>query len=143
MTIKRMIVLATIAAALAAAAPAPAAGLGLGAGAFDGDFGVHLRKDFALGGDISAITGQAGVYFPSKTTFRLDADYHFLLKQGASRFYPLVGVDFAFNSDHARFGLNAGGGVNFKFTEKTAGFAEAKFVLGDWDGFAFAVGIYF
>ena len=46
---------------MAATASAQGAGIGIGAGAHDGDFGVHLRKDFRLGGDISAITGQAGV----------------------------------------------------------------------------------
>jgi len=130
--------------AMVANAPAKSKGLGLGVGAFDGDFGVQLRKDVWLGGDISQISGQASVIFASKTAFRLDADYHFILNSGKpSRFYPLVGVDFTFNSDHAKFGINAGGGVNFKLTEKTAAFAEGKYVFGDWDGWTFVGGIKF
>jgi hypothetical protein len=119
-------------------------GWGAGVGAHDGDFGFQVRKDFWLGGDISQITGQASLFFHNKTTFKLDADYHFIINPGSpSRFYPLAGVQFAFNSDHAELGLNLGGGANFMLTEKTAAFGEAKFVIGDWDGFAFMVGIYF
>jgi hypothetical protein len=118
-------------------------GWGLGAGVFDGDFGVQLRKDFWLGGDISQVAGQASVYFASKTTFRLDVDYHFIINPGPSRFYPLAGIDFAFTSDRAKFGLNGGVGLNFRLTEKTAAFAEAKYIFGDWDGWAFIGGIRF
>jgi hypothetical protein len=127
----------------ATTASAQTRGWGLGASIFDGDFGVQVRKDFWLGGDISQITGQGSVFFPSKTTFRIDVDYHFILNpEGPGRFYPLAGIDFAFNSDHAKFGLNLGGGANFMLTEKTAAFGEAKFVIGDWDGFVFTLGIY-
>ena len=129
---------------IAANAPAKTRGLGLGAGSFDGEFGVQLRKDFWLGGDISQIAGQASVIFASKTAFRLDADYHFMINPGdPSRFYPLVGVDFTFNSDQAKFGVNAGGGVNLRLTEKTAAFAEGKYVFGKWDGWTFVGGIRF
>lgn len=129
---------------LAMAATAEAKDWGIGAGALDGDFGFQLRKDFWLGGDISQITGQASVYFQGKTTFRFDADYHFILNPGnPGRFYPLVGLDFGVNSDAAKFGFNAGGGFNFKFTEKNAAFVEAKFIFGDWDGFAIVGGIFF
>jgi hypothetical protein len=117
---------------------------GLGVGVLDGDFGVQVRKDFWLGGDISQITGQGSVYFQNKTTFRVDADYHFIINpESKSRFYPLAGVQLAFNSDAVKFGLNAGGGFNFMLTESKAAFAEAKFVFGKWDGFAITGGIYF
>lgn len=130
---------------LSAAVPASAEikGWGLGVGVMDGDFGVQARKNFRLGGDISQITGQASVYFQNKTTFRLDADYHFMLKSGKGRFYPLAGLQFAFTSDHAKFGINAGGGLNFMLTDKLAAFAEGKYVFGDWDGWAITGGIYF
>ena len=55
----------------------------------------------------------------------------------------LAGVQFAFNSDDAKFGLNGGGGVNFRLTQTTAAFAEVKYVFGDWDGFTVTLGIYF
>ena len=127
----------------AATASAEVKGWGLGVGLLDGDFGVQGRKDFWLGGDISQITTQASVYFQNKTTFRLDADYHFIINPGQpSRFYPLVGLQFAFNSDDLKFGLNLGGGANFMLTEKLAAFAEIKYVISDWDGFAITVGLY-
>jgi len=129
---------------LTATASAEVKGWGLGAGVMDGDFGVQLRKDFWLGGDISAITGQAGAYFHNTTTFRIDADYHFILNPGkTSRFYPLAGLQFAFNSDAVKLGINAGGGVNFMLTDKLAAFGEVKYVIGDWDGWALTAGIYF
>lgn len=129
---------------VAAPAAAETKGWGLGVGALDGDFGVQIRKDFWLGGDISQITGQGSLFFPSKTTFRLDVDYHFIINpENNSRFYPLAGIDFAFNSDSAKFGLNLGGGANFMLTASTAAFVEAKFVFGDWDGFSIMGGFYF
>jgi len=128
---------------MATAASAETNGWGLGVGAFDGDFSFQARKTFVLGGDISQITAQAGLYFPGKTSFRLNGDYHFMIGSGSSRFYPLAGINFTFNSDSAKFGINGGGGVNFKLTEKMAGFFEAKYVFGDWDGWSFLGGIYF
>jgi len=118
--------------------------MGLGAGVIDGEFAAQLRKDFWLGGDVSQITGQAGVSFHSKAIFRIDADYHFVLNAGKpGRFYPLAGLEFAFNSDAVNFGINIGGGLKFKFTEKSAGFAEVKYIIGDWDGWFIMGGIYF
>jgi hypothetical protein len=117
---------------------------GLGGGVIDGDFGIQGRKDFWLGGDISQITGQGSVYFQNRTTFRLDADYHFIINPGqSSRFYPLAGLQFAFNSDAAKLGVNGGGGINFRLTEKTAAFGEIKYVIGGWEGLALTAGIYF
>jgi opacity protein-like surface antigen len=142
----RLMLLSALLLTTAASASAATRGWGVGAGVFDGDFAAQVRKDFWLGGDISQITGQAGIFFPGETSFRLDADYHFMIQTSegsTSRFYPLGGVSFAFNSDHAKFGLNLGGGVNFMLTETTAGFAELKYILSDWDGFAITAGIYF
>jgi hypothetical protein len=130
--------------ALAAPAGAELKGWGLAGSLHDGDFGVQVRKDFWLGGDISQISGQGSIYFPDKTTFKLDVDYHFVLNpEDSGRFYPLAGLQFAFNSARARFGVNGGGGVNFMLTETLAAFAEAKYVFSDWNGFTFTFGIYF
>lgn len=137
-------ILILVVVALAAAASAEAQDWGIGAGALDGDFAVQLRKDVPLGGDISRITGQIGMYFHGKTTFRVDADYHFILNpESQGRFYPLAGLELAFNSDSVKFGVNAGGGLNFMLTEDRAAFAEMKYVFGDWDGLAILGGIYF
>jgi len=139
----KMVALTTLLVVLAATASAEVKGWGLGAGIFHGDFGVQLRKDFWLGGDISHITGQASVYFPGRTTFRIDLDYHFVINpKDPGRFYPLAGLDFAFNSDAFKVGINGGVGVNFKLTQSLAAFGEAKYVFGNWDGWAFTAGIY-
>ena len=128
------------------ATPALAETKGWGAGVMlhDGEFGVQARKDFWLGGDISQITGQFGVIFDN-TIWALDVDYHWVITSdsGTSRFYPLAGLDFKFNSDNSEFGVNLGGGANFMLTEKLAAFAELKYVISDWDGFGIAAGIYF
>lgn len=143
MNFVRSLILVIITFSLVATAAAEPKGWGLGAGAHDGDFGLQLRKDFWLGGDVSQITGQGSVYWHHRTTFKIDADYHFILNpESPSRFYPLAGLQFAFNSDSAKLGANLGGGAKFKLTEKTAAFAEIKWVLGDWDGFGFVVGFY-
>lgn len=130
---------------LATPAIAEPKGWGAGLAVHDGDFGFQFRKDFHLGGDVSQITGQAGLLFPSKTVVFLDVDYHWVIKteSGTSRFYPLVGLDFKFNSDHAKFGLNLGGGANFMLTDSMAAFAEIKYVVSDWDGLGWGIGIYF
>jgi hypothetical protein len=139
----RFLTLVIIMLSLVATAAAEPKGWGLGAGAHDGDFGLQLRKDFWLGGDVSQITGQGSVFFHGKTTFKIDADYHFIInRESPSRFYPLAGLQFAFNSDSVKLGVNLGGGAKFMLTEKMAAFAELKYVLGDWDGFGFMVGIY-
>ncbi len=135
------------AALLTLAVPALAETRGWGAGLmlFDGEFGVQGRKDFWLGGDISQITGQAGVLFASDVVLDLSVDYHFNIKSdsGTSRFYPLVGLNFKTDFDFSEFGVNAGGGVNFMLTEKLAAFAELKYVISDWDGLGIAAGVYF
>ena len=129
---------------LAMAASAEAKDWGIGAGALDGDFGFQLRKDFWLGGDISQITGQASVYFQGKTTFRFDADYHFVINpENPSRFYPLVGLQLGTDFDWTEFGVNAGGGVDFKLTQTLDAFFELKYVISDFDGFNFALGVKF
>jgi hypothetical protein len=128
----------------ATTASAEVKGIGLAASVFDGDFGVQVRKDFWLGGDISQITGQGAVYFQNKTTFRFDADYHFILNPDSpGRFYPLAGLDIAFNSSSVKLGANAGAGFNFKLTDSLQAFAEAKFIFSSWDGLAITGGIYF
>jgi hypothetical protein len=116
---------------------------GFAAGTFDGDFTLQVRQDLLLGGDISQITGQASVYFMSKTKFGLDADYHFNIKSGSGRFYPLAGFHFAFNSNDTEFGANGGAGLNFRLTRNLAAFVEGKYVFFASDSWAMVIGVYF
>ena len=139
----RMLLLMAIVLMNSTSVYAESSGWGLGAGVHDGDFGAQVRKDFWLGGDISQITAQGSVFFHNNTTFKIDADYHFVITAGKGRFYPLAGLQFAFNSDNVEFGINGGGGLNFMLTERMAAFAEIKYVFGDWDGFTIMGGIYF
>ena len=143
MKLSRLFILPALMLLLALPSFAQVKGWGLGASLFDGDFGVQARKDFVLGGDISHITGQGAVYFQYKTTFRVDVDYHFIINpENPSRFYPLAGVDLAFNSDAFKVGVNGGAGVHFMMTENLAAFGEAKYVFGDWHAWAFTLGLY-
>jgi hypothetical protein len=140
----KVLTLTIVMLAFATTSLAEVKGWGVGVGLLDGDFGIQGRKDIWLGGDISQITPQASVYFHDKTTFRVDVDYHLIINpEKPSRFYPLGGIQIAFNSDAVKFGLNLGGGVNFMLTEKLEAFAELKYVISDWDGFAITAGIYF
>ena len=149
-TLLSAIILALTLIASASPAFAESKGWGVGLNILDGEFGIQARKDFWLGGDISQITGQASVIFDNKTVFALDVDYHFIIKSsnsdgtaGTSRFYPLVGVDFLFNSDDSEFGVNAGGGANFMLTDRMAAFAELKYILFGAEVWGIAAGIYF
>ncbi len=143
MRIVSMILFTIIVLSVAGTASAETKGWGLGIGSFDGDFGILGRKDMQLGGDISHITAQASVIFANKTTFALDADYHFVIKSDVGRFYPLVGLQFAFTSDDTEFGVNGGGGLNFMLTDKLAAFGEVKYVFFGWEGWFITGGIYF
>jgi hypothetical protein len=145
MKITKLLVLTAALLTLATPSLAETNGWGAGIHIFDGEFGIQGRKDFWLGGDISQITGQAGIIFANDVVFDLDVDYHFVITSdnGTSRFYPLAGIDFKFNGDGSDFGVNLGGGANFMMTEKLAAFAELKYVISDWDGFGVTLGVYF
>ena len=138
------LVLAITASVFVLPAQAQTRGWGGALQVFDGEFGFQFRKDLALGGDISQLSAQIGMLFPSDAMLTFDVDYHFNIKNesGTSRFYPLVGLDLKTDFDNTEFGLNAGGGVNFMLTDKTAAFGEVKYTFSDWDGFGFAWGFY-
>lgn len=120
-------------------------GWGMGLGTFDGDFGLQARKDFMFGQELQyAIDLQAGVYNQNNWTTRLDADFHYIFRPDSTlRFYPLAGIGLALQKKSNRLGANIGGGVTFDINKETRFFLEAKYVAGDWEGFAFTGGIYF
>ena len=142
MKVLKIIALASLCALTAV--PASAGGFDVSGSLFDGDyFGVGARKTFELGGDISQLTGGATFYFKD-AWFAFDADYHFVVNPAnPSRFYPLVGLELATDFDNAELGANLGGGVDFMATRTLAAFAEAKFVVSDWDGFVVTAGVKF
>jgi hypothetical protein len=120
-------------------------GWGLGVGVFDEDFGIQARKDFMFGErqQFEAVI-QGGVYNQNSWTGRFDADFHYVFRaDSAFRLYPLIGVDWAIQSKNNRAGANLGGGCAFDINAETRLFVEAKYVAGDWDGYALTFGIYF
>ncbi len=120
-------------------------GWGVGLGTFDGDFGVQARKDFTFGSELQyEAVLQGGIYNQNKWTGRLDADFHYIINPASGfKFYPLVGFDWAIQSKNNRAGANLGVGGMLDLNAETRLFLEAKYVAGDWDGFAFTAGIYF
>ena len=142
MKIKLFIVLCTLCAAGAWAEPK---GWGLGAGTFDGDFGVQARKDFMFGDELQyAVDLQAGLYNQRKWTGRFNADFHYVfMSQSAFSLYPLAGANLALQDGRNRWGANIGGGALLDLNDATSLFLEAKYVAGDWSGYAITVGVYF
>jgi len=141
---RSLVFLAALGVTTVAAAEAQRPGWGAGFRGHDGELGFELRKDLYLGGDVSQITGQVGMVFPSSgATVTADADYHFTISSGSGRFYPLAGVGLKTDFDFFKVGVNGGGGVNFMLTESMAAYGELKYVFFGWDGFGFAVGVYF
>ncbi|MDZ8119257.1 hypothetical protein [Pontiella agarivorans] len=120
-------------------------GWGIGAGTFDGDFGAQARKDFLFGPELQYdIALQAGLYNQHKVTGRFDADFHYIINpESGFQCYPLAGIDWAVHSKYNRIGANLGAGATLDLNDETRLFIEAKYVVGDWDGFAFTAGIYF
>jgi len=140
--VKILLVLSTVYLTGAFAEPR---GWGIGLGSFDGDFGAHARKDFMFG-EVQQfeVVVQGGLYNQNKWTGRFDADFHYIFTPDSSfRLYPLAGLNWAVQSKNNRLGANLGGGVTFDINSETRLFIEAKYVAGDWDGFAFTGGIYF
>lgn len=140
--VKLIIVLSTFCVFGAAAEPR---GWGLGLGTFDGDFGGQARKDFVFGNELQySIDLQAGLYNQNKWTGRFNADFHYILRpDSAFSLYPLAGINFALEKKNNRAGANIGGGALLDINAETSLFFEGKYVAGDWNGFAFTVGIYF
>ena len=120
-------------------------GWGVGLGVFDGDGGVQARKGFEFGETRRyAIDLQAGLYNQNKWTGRFNADFHYIFRpDSAFRLYPLAGINFAIQGNNNRAGANIGGGALVDLNTDTRLFFEAKYVAGDWDGYALTAGIYF
>ncbi len=57
--------------------------------------------------------------------------------------YNFQGKQFKDRNSTLELGLNIGGGIQFKLTEKIAPFAEAKYTLGEANQLVFSLGIIF
>ncbi|MDF7808766.1 hypothetical protein P4E94_15060 [Pontiellaceae bacterium B12219] len=143
--IKKLRILSALLTLCTISAFAEPSGWGVGLGVFDSDFGIQGRKDFKFGKELQyAVDLQAGLYNQQKVTTRLNADFHYIFRRDtAFRLYPLAGVNLAIQSKYNRAGFNIGGGTTFDLNSETAIFIEAKYVAGDWDGYALTVGVYF
>lgn len=143
-SLRFLLALTALTVAVTDSAQAQFPGWGTGFRGHDGEYGFEFRRDVYLGGDVSQLAAQIGMLFPgSGATFTADADYHFTVSGGSGRFYPLVGVGAKTDFDFFEVGVNAGGGLNFMLTDQLAAYAEVKYVFFGWDGFGFAVGVYF
>ncbi len=125
------------------ATPAVAgSGLGLALHDFD-DFGIQARTSFGIG-KLSELTGGVDWYFDNNNWWAFDLDYHFIIKEGSSRFYPLAGLEIATSFDGwEEFGVNLGGGMDFNMSDTLAAYTEAKFVLGGRSGLHLVLGLKF
>ena len=120
-------------------------GWGVGVGTFDGDWGAQARKDFMFGEERQyAIDLQAGLYNQKEWTGRFNADFHYIfMPQSTFSLYPLAGLNFAVQDGRNRWGANIGGGMLVDLNADTSLFLEAKYVAGDWYGYALTAGIFF
>jgi len=66
-----------------------------------------------------------------------DVDMHVVFS--GTQFYALGGIDYA-NEDA---GMNGGAGIEFKFSPKSKGYGEVKYVFFGWTGVVLNAGIYF
>lgn len=118
---------------------------------FDGQYGVTDEIDVAAG---------LSFFFPEKGTVAgtdyksnvwmidFDGHYNFDLGNGLN-VYPLTGLNFStFRSkvgdtsdSTTKFGVNIGGGAQFKFSDPLGAFLELKYILGDADQAVMGVGL--
>jgi len=107
------------------------------------DFGVLARWAFPFAIEGSSLNTGATYYFDG-SYLAIDADVHFALsKREMSSFYPLVGLQLATDFDWSELGFNLGGGYQFGLDANHAAYVEAKFLIGDLDGFVATFGVGF
>jgi outer membrane immunogenic protein len=109
--------------------------------------GIDLRGDYQLQSNLILVpdfqlffnrnSGNVRVYWNT-----INFDFHYLFSVAENFYlYPLAGLNFTFytvkirdNRDtSARIGLNLGGGAEYRFSDKIAGFIELKYVVSDAD----------
>jgi len=111
--------------------------------------GIDIRGDIRITNSW-AIVPNINFFFPEssdayKSGFTgINVDGHYLVNLGSgANVYPLFGLNFGHSSfknkindtksGNTEIGINLGGGIEYFFSSKVAGFFELKYVLGDYD----------
>lgn len=109
--------------------------------------GIDLRGDYQLQSNLILVPDFQLFFRRNSGNVRvnwntINFDFHYLIGVAENFYlYPLAGLNFTFytvkirdNRDTStRIGLNLGGGAEYRFTEKIAGFIELKYVVSDAD----------
>ncbi len=131
------------------------AGGGLVYGTWTEQAGINIRGDFRLY-EVWCIIPGINFYFAEKydnykfvyRDYFIDGHYLFGLNDQVN-VYPLAGINistFAIKDEilgddsDAEVGLNIGGGIEYFFTEKVAGFFEIKYTIAKTDQAIFGLG---
>ncbi|RKF03460.1 outer membrane protein with beta-barrel domain [Tenacibaculum lutimaris] len=104
------------------------------------------------------ISPSVNYYFPedipgvSTTSMSFEADAHYFFElQDKFSLYPLAGLNVwytsvsssyaAFSASSTNFGLNLGGGANYKLSDKLTGFSEIKLMVTQGSQVVFNAGV--
>jgi len=124
----------------------------------ESDFGLGVKASFDVSEKFK-VSPSVSYFFtesvPEVSTtmmsFDADAHYFFELKEKLS-VYPLAGINVfytsvssSFNSVYSAsstdFGINLGGGLNYKVSDKLTGFSEIKAMLNNGNQIVFSAGV--
>ena len=111
--------------------------------------GIDIRGDIRFN-ENWAVVPNFNFFFPTSndsyksgfTGFNIDGHYLFGIGSGAN-VYPLFGLNFGHSkyknkindtkSSNTEIGINLGGGIEYFFSSKIAGFFEVKYIISDYD----------
>jgi opacity protein-like surface antigen len=128
-------------------------------------FGLQFKGTYGMDMVLENLSGslEFALFFPSTNGFYdysrwsidIDGNYTFWSTAGFD-FYGIAGLDITHytkkyngtlanigNDTGTKPGLNAGAGVNFKFSSNLSAYSEIKYVLSNYDQAAFNVGVLF
>lgn len=106
--------------------------IGLHTGAYTGDLGLGLNLDFNAGNWRGRLLlDGANLFDEAPTYFAPAVDFHYVINLVAGLdIYPIVGVNGYISTakgDAFNLGLDLGGGLQYRFTDKFSLFAEGKY----------------
>ncbi|MDA7501695.1 outer membrane beta-barrel protein [Chitinophagales bacterium] len=110
--------------------------------------GINARAAFGITETID-IVPSLNFFFPEVGSLMgFNGDVHYNIEAGdALNVYPLAGLNYTRVSANGfsagEIGFNLGGGASFAVSDNLDGFAEVKYVVGDFDQLAITVGILF
>lgn len=111
----------------------------------EGEVGISFRYGYQFAGNWR-VAPEFVLFFPDHgTLFNVNANFHYLFNVAPKfNLYPLAGLyigHFSYDGhSNTNWGLNLGGGAEYEFTSKWAGFAEIKGIISDGSASAFTFG---